>query len=117
MTDVNGTLFFISKDNTHGVELWKSDGTGGWHDPGSRYPPGPGSSLPSELTNMNGTLFFVATDGQLGAELWQSNVTTDGTVRVADITTGPASSDITELARCEWDLVLRPVATERPAEP
>ncbi len=27
LTNVNGTLFFIANDGTHGYELWKSDGT------------------------------------------------------------------------------------------
>src|SRR5689334_5427015 len=27
LTNVNGTLFFVADDGSHGVELWKSDGT------------------------------------------------------------------------------------------
>ena len=27
LTNVNGTLFFTANDGTHGIELWKSDGT------------------------------------------------------------------------------------------
>src|SRR5262249_15065684 len=80
LTNVNGTLFFMATDDTHGSELWKSDGTaagttlvkdidsGGFFNYGNFYP---NSSYPRELTNVNGTLFFAATDGP-STNLWKS---------------------------------------------
>ncbi len=102
MTGVNATLFLAANDGAHGTELWKSDGTaagtvmvkdifpGGFTNAYGVYVPN--SSDPSSLTNVNGKLFFTANDGVHGNELWQSDGTTAGTVMVADINPGSASS-------------------------
>ncbi len=44
------------------------------------------------MVEMNGVLYFRASDGTSGEELWRSDGTRTGTVRVADIRTGAASS-------------------------
>jgi ELWxxDGT repeat protein len=72
LTNVGGTLFFVS-DTGSGGSLWKSNGTRG------------GTSLVANvsafnLTSVNNTLFFVS-----GGELWKSNGNTPGTVLVKDI--------------------------------
>jgi len=96
LTNVNGTLFFIADDDTHGRELWKSDGTTAGTqlvkdinpttviEPYSYTPP-------SGLTNMNGTLFFTTDDGINGRELWKSDGTASGTTMVTDIYPGGSS--------------------------
>ena len=38
LTDVDGTLFFTANDGTHGVEVWKSDGTETRHRDGQGHP-------------------------------------------------------------------------------
>src|SRR5262249_8117031 len=122
LTNVNGTLFFAAQDSQHGAELWKSDGTNSGTvlvkdiNPtsttstylkctgGPHYPHGypkcrwvtvtvPSSSSPRSLINANGTLFFVADEGTHGRELWKSDGTAAGTVLVADINPGSASSN------------------------
>jgi uncharacterized protein (TIGR03032 family) len=80
LTNVNGTLFFVANDGTHGFKLWKSDGT----EAGTVLV----NSLaggPSNLTNVNGTLFFSAHTSATGYELWKSDGAEAGTTLVKDI--------------------------------
>jgi len=96
-TDINGVLFFIARDYTHGLELWKSDGT----QAGTLLVRdiltgedefGPLSSSPSYFMDGGDTLFFAADDGVHGFELWRSDGTEAGTVLVKDINEGVSSA-------------------------
>jgi len=86
LTQVDDMLFFTADDSSHGVELWKSDGTPTstvmvqdiYLVPGS-------SSSPNYLTEVNGVLFFSANDGSHGRELWKSDGTPTGTILITDI--------------------------------
>jgi len=84
LTNVNGTLFFTANDGTHGIELWKSDGTASGTILVKDISLNIGS-YPSNLTEVNGTLFFRARDNTTGDELWKSDGTAAGTVLVTDI--------------------------------
>ncbi len=90
--DVNGTIFFAAQDDTHGEELWKSDGTTAGTVLVKDVQPGAGSSSPSQLTSFNGKLLFSADDGSHGQELWMSDGTAAGTLLVKDILIGVASA-------------------------
>ncbi len=89
LVNVNGTVFFVAGEDTHGDELWKSDGTAGRTQMVKDIRPGTSGSVPSYLTNLNGTLFFAADDGQDNQQLWRSDGTAAGTQMVAQI--GPAA--------------------------
>ena len=62
-------VFFAGTDAAHGAELWSSDGTAGGTGLVWDIQPGPGSSLPNQLTTVGATLFFTADDGS-GVSLW-----------------------------------------------
>ena len=90
LVNVNGTLFFIAYEPTHGSEVWKSDGTAKGTVLVADIYPRAGSSTPGALMNVNGTLYFNADNGA-GRELWKSDGTAAGTVMVKDISPGGSS--------------------------
>ncbi len=92
LTALGGTLFFAADDNTHGHELWKSNGSGSGTVMVKDIKPGNDSSLSSFLTAVGGTLFFTAQDGVHGQELWKSGGSSAGTVLVKDINPGHGSA-------------------------
>src|SRR3990172_2989508 len=92
LTAVGNTLFFVAIDETHGDELWRSDGTEAGTEMVKDIFPGKFNSHPENLTNVNGTLFFMASDGIHGEELWRSDGTEAGTAMVKDIIPGSGGS-------------------------
>jgi ELWxxDGT repeat protein len=104
LTVCNSKLYFSANDSIHGTELWVSDGTTSGTSLVKDILAGPGSSYPfgSALTShgfvygfhvFNSKIYFNANDSIHGAELWMTDGTTAGTVLVADIQTGPGSSN------------------------
>jgi len=85
LVDIGGTTYFTANDQTHGLELWKTDGTEAGTMMVKDVNSGSTGSSPHELTDFNGTLFFVADDGATGSELWMSDGTAAGTVQVCDV--------------------------------
>ncbi len=84
LVTINDQSFFVASDATHGLELWKSNGTK------------KGTDLikdintisngdPSHLTVFNGEVYFSANDGFFGQELWKTNGTETGTILVKNI--------------------------------
>jgi ELWxxDGT repeat protein len=96
LTNVNGTLFFTADDETHGMEVWRSDGTPEGTLMVADVFPGEDSGIPTSYrdnlflsppASVAGSLFFYAGDGTHGEELWATDGTPEGTSLVADIDT------------------------------
>jgi len=94
LTNVDGTLYFIADDGTHGEALWRSNGTEDGTVMVKDINPGLDSGFHylRELSDVGGSLLFSADDGTHGEELWRSDGTEDGTVMVKDINQTPDPS-------------------------
>ncbi|QHT65257.1 T9SS type A sorting domain-containing protein [Rhodocytophaga rosea] len=80
LINVNNTLYFVTRSESGGHILWKSDGTtAGTVKIKDTF----GESLATlaNFTNFNGVLYFTAANGA-GIKLWKSDGTTAGTVPV-----------------------------------
>jgi ELWxxDGT repeat protein len=85
LMNVNSILYFRANDGTHGLELWRSDGTTAGTVLVKDINSGAAGSN-SYVTHANGTLYFLVNDGT--QKLWKSNGTTDGTVLIKSIDPG-----------------------------
>ena len=70
LTDVGGTLYFGTADETHGFELWTSDGTAARTVMVQDLNAGQKGSNPGWIADLAGTAFFSATTPATGRELW-----------------------------------------------
>mgnify|MGYP001262210025 CR=1 FL=1 len=99
---VGSKIYFTAVDDSHGRELWCSDGTVIGTYMISDIFPGIGSGLGDFFTltshNMNGIVYFRGNDGQHGVELWRSDGTAAGTYMVKDIEPGAGNSSVGEFA-------------------
>ena len=95
LINVNGSLLFTANDGSHGIELWRSDGTADGTAMVKDINPGAAGSVSNSVSTSfavaGGQLFFAADDGTHGRELWQSDGTATGTRVVMDI--NPGGSD------------------------
>jgi ELWxxDGT repeat protein len=88
--ELGGVLYFQALDDTHGLEVWRSDGTEQGTFLLKDIDPSVSLNL-LELAEAGGMLFLSADDGVHGQELWRSDGTEVGTVLVRDIYAGPFS--------------------------
>ena len=96
LLDFSSTVYFLADDGTHGIELWKTDGTENGTTILKDLYAGSKSAFESlyslSIESSGNTLYFAADDGTHGIELWKSDGTQAGTVLVKDILPGSASS-------------------------
>jgi len=85
---VNDVVYFGGSDATHGVELWKTDGTQGGTAIVKDLFLNSSSSTPQGFTRVDDRVFFTATTPDAGKELWTSDGSDIGTNRVKDIRSG-----------------------------
>ncbi|AFY48678.1 Ca2+-binding protein, RTX toxin [Nostoc sp. PCC 7524] len=107
LMNVNGTLYFIADDGTHGKELWKINNSTGNAVLVQDINPGSGSANISNLSNIKGTLYFIANNNINGEELWKIDNFTGLPVLVADLNPGTASSSPRELTYINGTLYFR----------
>ncbi|HEX4953960.1 MAG TPA: ELWxxDGT repeat protein [Thermoanaerobaculia bacterium] len=89
----SGQLFFLARDQAHGLEPWRSDGTAEGTSLLADLRPGSSSPTIRELAVAGERLFFTLSDGIHGRELWTSDGTAVGTRMVHDLAPGPAGSE------------------------
>jgi ELWxxDGT repeat protein len=89
LTNVNGTLTFLSGDGTHGQQIWQSDGTSAGTVMVTDLPGGV-----TAFADENGTLLAFSPDPRYGLSLWSINgALQDATlISVLDSATGGANS-------------------------
>lgn len=71
LINIDGILYFTAIDETHGLELWRSDGTEAGTQLVQDIYPGMANSSPLHLTAVNGVLFFAAEHEIYGQALWK----------------------------------------------
>jgi ELWxxDGT repeat protein len=84
-------LIFLADDGTHGLELFRSDGT----EEGTRLLKDisqAGDSVPLGMTEYKHRVYFSADDGVHGTELWVTDGTEQGMQLFADINLGALRS-------------------------
>lgn len=91
---IGNEVLFWARDQDHGKELWKTDGTFGGTVLVSDIIPGANSGNVRSSYPGEDKLYFTIDDGVHGLELWCSDGTNGGTFMVKDITAGEADSDI-----------------------
>jgi len=77
-------VYFTATDDTHGTELWRSDGTEAGTVMVKDINP-TSDSGPGDFVSIGSTLYFSADDVTLTNGLWKSDGTEAGTVKVKDL--------------------------------
>ena len=85
LTTSGSYVYFTANDGTHGVQLWKSDGTTIGTTMVTDINEAGGGFNATDLTDVNGTLYFTADDGTDGLQVWKSDGTSGGTIMISNL--------------------------------
>lgn len=77
-------MFFVAEDDTHGLELWTTDGATTGSHMVKDIAPGVDSSEVNSMVAFNNELYFVAYAPNQNTQLWKSDGTEAGTIMVTD---------------------------------
>ncbi|RKH47767.1 hypothetical protein D7X12_01755 [Corallococcus sicarius] len=105
LTNVQGTLYFVTSVFETGSVLWRSDGTEAGTVPVKAFPGPPGVYQPMDLVAVGNRLFFQTRTPAAGMELWISDGTEGGTRLIKDITPGADGSALTNASEVNGRLV------------
>ena len=111
-----GGVTYIATYETHGVFLYRTDGTEAGTTLLRRFE-GDFLDLPAGFTHFDGVTWFVAEDDAHGFELWRTDGTPEGTRLARDIVPGPASSFPGDLVATDDFLFFTAFDDEHGAEP
>ena len=77
-------IYFTAKDNTNGLELWKTNGTAAGTEMIKDITPGNNTNswAPGSFIEFNNQLYFSKNDETNGTQIWKSDGTEDGTIMV-----------------------------------
>ncbi|NOK14443.1 hypothetical protein [Corallococcus exercitus] len=92
LTQVQGTLYFVTSSFDTGSVLWRSNGTEAGTVPVKVFPGPPGVYQPTNLVAVGNKLFFQVRTPDTGMEPWISDGTESGTHLIKDLTPGAADS-------------------------
>ena len=90
--ELDGWLYFSAYDDTHGYELWRTNGT--TSELVKDIVDGPGTSYPGGYTTFKGYVYFVATITHDHYSLWRTDGTPENTTLVVDIAPDAEQSGI-----------------------
>ena len=85
-------IYFRANDGSHGLELWRTDGTAEGTALIADINPGEGSSAPEGMKSFERRIYFAATSADTGREVWATDGTAEGTSLVRDINPGTADA-------------------------
>lgn len=92
IVELNGSIYFIASDGTHGYELWQTDGTeAGTQMVVDLNPSGSGAQYTYGLTVAQNKLWYTGNDGSTGLEITASEGTASTTRVVWDTQFGISS--------------------------
>ena len=78
----NNKIYFTASDDTHGAELFSSDGTAAGTQIVKDMEPGTQGSVPQQSVIYNGNLYFSCYNGNATVGLWKSDGTEAGTTLI-----------------------------------
>ena len=81
---LNGTTYFSGRDNSHGAELWRTDGTKSGTYMLKDILPGQDSSSPQGLTGVGNNIYFHAKGANGNRNLWKIDGITQAVTLVKD---------------------------------